>query len=86
MAMIRLASVPVHVRTSIFDGRPTAVALGSERLPVVSVARIRHEASAYPAATGPRTLFEVETPKVRLALSFAHRTRRWTLEGLDRAA
>jgi hypothetical protein len=86
MTMIRLASVPVHVRTNLLDGRPTAVDLGSERLPVVSVARIRHEDSAYPAATGPRTLFEVETPKVRLALSFAHRTRRWTLEGLDRAA
>ena len=86
MAMIRVASVPVHVSTDLFDGRPTAVDLGSERLPVLSLARVRHEDSAYPASTGPRTLFEVETPKVRLALSFAHRTRRWTLEGLDQAA
>jgi len=35
---------------------------------------------------GPRTIFEVETPKVRLALSFAHRSRQWTIEGLDEAA
>ena len=86
MAMIRVASVPVHVRTDFLHGRPTAVDLGSERLPVLSLARVRHEDSAYPASIGPRTLFEVDTPKVRLALSFAHRTRRWTLEGLDRAA
>jgi hypothetical protein len=86
MAMIRVASVPIHVSTNLLDGRPTAVELGAERLPVVALARVRLETSAYPASTGPRTLFEVETPKVRLALSFAHRTRRWTLEGLDRAA
>jgi hypothetical protein len=86
MAMIRVASVPVRVSTNLFDGRPTAVDLGTERLPVVNLSRVRHEAFAYPAAIGPRTLFEVDTPKVRLALSFAHRTRRWTLEGLDRAA
>ena len=41
MAMIRVASVPVHVSTDLFDGRPTAVDLGSERLPVLSLARSR---------------------------------------------
>lgn len=86
MAMIQVPAVPVHVTTDLIHGRPTAVTLGAERLPVVALARVRTETAAYPAATGPRTVFEVETPKARLALSFGHRTRRWTLEGLDRAA
>ena len=42
-------------------------------------------ASAYPAITGPRTLFEVDTASFRLALTFRHRSRRWTIDGLDEA-
>jgi hypothetical protein len=34
-------------------------------------------------AAGPRTVFEVDTPRARLALTFEHRTRRWTIDGLD---
>ena len=45
--------------------------------------RIREEAAAYPVITGPRTLFEVETPRARLALTFQHRSRRWTVTALD---
>jgi hypothetical protein len=86
MAMTRVGSVPVDVRTDWFDGRPREVRWGVERLPVTSLAAVRHEDSAYPVEVGPRTVFEVETPGARLALSFAHRTRRWTIEGLDRAA
>jgi hypothetical protein len=86
MAMIRVESVPVRVRTTWFDGRPREVAWGAYRLPVTALAAVRHEDSAYPVAVGPRTIFEVETPKVRLALSFAHRSRQWTIEGLDEAA
>jgi hypothetical protein len=33
--------------------------------------------------TGPRTLFEVETPRARLALTYMHRSRRWTITALD---
>ena len=47
---------------------------------------IRDERSAYPAITGPRTLFEVETPGVRLALTYLHRSKRWTIDGLDELA
>jgi hypothetical protein len=85
MAMIRVAPVQVHVRTNWFDGRPTEVTWGDRRLPVVTVAAVREESSAYPVVLGPRTVFEVETPAARLTLSFRHRTRRWSLEGLDEA-
>lgn len=83
MAMIRVEPVEVRVRTDWFDGRPTEITWGSERLPVTRLAAVRHEASAYPRAIGPRTVFEVQTSRARLALSFQHRTRRWTIEGLD---
>ena len=47
------------------------------------LAAIREEAAAYPVVTGPRTLFEVETPRARLALTYMHRSRRWTITALD---
>ena len=39
--------------------------------------------AAYPVVTGPRTLFEVETPRYRLALTYMQRSRRWTITALD---
>jgi hypothetical protein len=86
MAMNRVDPVVVSVRADWFDGRPREVRWGDERLPVTGVAAVRDERSAYPIEIGPRTVFEVETPKARLALSFRHRSRTWTIEGLDRAA
>ena len=83
MAMIRVEPVPVRVRTDWFDGRPREITWGAERLPVVGVAAVRHETSAYDIAVGPRTLFEVDTPRARVKLTFGHRTRRWTIDGLD---
>jgi len=47
------------------------------------LAAVREEAAAYPVVTGPRTLFEVETPRARLALTYMHRSRRWTITALD---
>ena len=47
---------------------------------------VRDETSAYPVATGPRIVFEVETPSARLTLSYRPRGRRWAVEGMDRAA
>jgi hypothetical protein len=44
---------------------------------------VRDESSAYPAITGPRTVFEVDTPSLRISLTFQHRSRRWAIEGLD---
>ena len=83
MAFIRVEPLPVHVRTDWFSGRPREVTLGADRLPITRLAVIREEAAAYPVITGPRTLFEVETPRARLALTYQHRSKRWTVTALD---
>jgi hypothetical protein len=83
MAMTRMEPTVVQVRTDWIDGRPREIRWGDERLPVWALAAVRHEDSAYPIASGPRTVFEVVTPRARMALSFAHRSRRWTIEGVD---
>jgi hypothetical protein len=85
MAMIMVDPVKVTVRTDWFDGRPTEIGWGERRLPVLGVAAVRDESSAYPVVTGPRTLFEVDTAVARVTLSYRHRTRRWTIEGVDEA-
>ena len=83
MAMVRVAPVPVQVRTHWLNGLPQEITWGEDRLPVVRLVAVRDERSAYPAITGPRTLFEVDTPTLRLALTYAHRSRRWTIDALD---
>ena len=83
MAMVRVAPVKVQVRTDWFSGTPKEITWGEERLPVTRLVAIRDERSAYPAITGPRTLFEVDTPGARLALTYMHRSRRWTITALD---
>jgi len=85
MAMVRVAPVNVQVRTNWFDGRPREISWGDNTLPVIAVAAVRDESAAYPVVVGPRTVFEVETPAARLTLSYRHRTRRWSIEGLDEA-
>jgi hypothetical protein len=85
MAFIRVEPVEVQVRTNWFSGRPREITWGAERLPVTRLAVVREEAAAYPVITGPRTLFEVDTPRARLSLTFQHRSRRWTVTGLDNA-
>lgn len=86
MAMVRVAPVNVQVRTDWFSGTPREITWGEDRLLVTKLVAVRDESSAYPAITGPRTLFEVDTPTLRLALTYQHRSRRWTIEGLDQAA
>ncbi len=83
MAFIRVEPVQVHVRTDWFSGRPREITWGDERLPITHLAALREEAAAYPVITGPRTLFEVETPRLRLSLTFQHRSRRWTVTAVD---
>jgi hypothetical protein len=83
MAMIRVEPVEVHVRTGWFDGTPREITWGEERLPVTRLAAVREEAAAFPVITGPRTMFEVETPRARLSLTYQHRSRRWTITALD---
>jgi len=85
MAMIRVEPTVVQVRTNWLDGRPTEVTWRDEVLPVTKVSAVRHEDAAYPVVTGPRTVFEVTTPRAKLSLSFRHRSRRWTVEALEEA-
>ena len=82
MALIRVSPLDVDVRCDWFTGRPRSIRLADEKLPVLAVARVRQESAAYPAATGPRTSFEVQTPAARLVISFLHRGRRWVVDGL----
>ena len=86
MAMIRVAPVDVDARTNWFDGAPRQINWGERRLPVTSLVRVRDETAAFPAIVGPRTVFEVQTPIALLTLAYRHRTRRWTIEGLDEVA
>jgi hypothetical protein len=83
MAFIRVEPVEVRVRTDWFSGRPREITWRDQRLPVTRLAAVREEAAAYPVISGPRTLFEVETPSARLNLTYQHRSRRWIVTGLD---
>lgn len=83
MAMVRVTPVTVQVRTDWFDGVPREITWGDDRLPVTRLVAVRDESSAFPAITGPRTMFEVDTPLARLSLTYHHRSRRWAIEGLD---
>jgi hypothetical protein len=83
MAMVRVEPVEVRVRADWFDGRPREVTLDGRKMRVLEVVGVRDESAAFPVVTGPRTLFEVETADARLQLSFRHRSRRWTVEGME---
>jgi hypothetical protein len=83
MALVRMEPVSVRVRTDWFDGTPREITWNSVRFPVVRLTAVRREDSAYRIDVGPRTVFEVETPGARLALSYAHRSRRWSVDGID---
>jgi hypothetical protein len=82
MAIVRMEPVYVRVRADWFDGTPREITWGRIRLPVKRLTAVRREHSAYRIDVGPRTVFEVETPGARLALSFQHRSRRWTVDGV----
>ncbi len=82
MALIRVSPLAIDVRCDWFTGRPRSIRLADERLPVLSVSRVRTESAAYPAQTGPSTSFEVETPTARMVIRFLHRGRRWVVDGL----
>ena len=83
MAFIRVEPVEVRVRTDWFSGRPREVTWRDHRLRITRLAAVREEAAAYPVITGPRTMFEVETARARFALTYQHRSRRWTITALD---
>ncbi|HEX9043522.1 MAG TPA: hypothetical protein VF802_00720 [Candidatus Limnocylindrales bacterium] len=82
--MVRVEPVRVQVRTSWLDGRPTEIVWGPERFRVTRLVGVRQEAAAYDVTVGPRTIFEVEAAGgATLSLSYRHRSRRWTVDGLE---
>ena len=83
MAMVRVDPVRVEVRTDWFEGVPREITWGDERLRVTRVVAVRDERAAYPVVTGPRVVFEVDTPRARVVLSYRHRGRRWAIEGVE---
>ena len=85
MSMIRVSPLEVQVRCDWFDGRPRAIRLAGDELPVLAVTRVRDESAAYPVAVGPRTCFQVVTETATFELVYRHRDRRWIVEGLDPA-
>ena len=85
MAMTRVDPVQVQVRTDWLRGTPKEISWGEHHLPVTALVAVRDESAAFSMAVGPRTVFEVETPLARVTVSYRHWTRRWTLDGLDRA-
>lgn len=85
MAIVRIEPRQVDVHVGWLDGRPRSVVFEDRRVPVVSIAQVRDELAAYPADRGPRRIFDVQTPRARLRLSFERRRRRWLLEGLEAA-
>jgi len=83
MAMLRVAPVQVQVRTDWRHNEPHEITWNEERIPITRLISIRDEQRAYPAITGPRTLYEVDTPTLRLGLTYQHRSRRWTIQSLE---
>jgi hypothetical protein len=83
MAMMEVVAREVRVVCEVLSGRPRAVRVGPDLVPVDAVERIREETAAYPADRGPRTIFIVRTAGTRLRLSYLHRTRRWLMEGIE---
>ncbi len=85
MAIVRVTPTQVDVRCGLFDGRPRAVKVARERVPVIEIEHVRDELAAYPAGRGPRRIFEVLTPDARMRLAYERRHRRWLLEGMEAA-
>ncbi len=83
MAIVRMDPVEVQVKTSWLDGSPKEICWGGVRLPVRRLTAVRRETAAFRASVGPRTVFEVETGDTRLCLTYRHRSRRWTVDGVD---
>ncbi len=83
MAIVRVEPIEIRVRTDWFDGVPRKITWREETLNVTGLAAVRLEDQAYRAEVGPRTVFEVDTPKGRLSLGYEHWSRRWTLDGVD---
>jgi hypothetical protein len=64
-------------------GRPREIRSAGERLAITVLEAVRDETSAYPADTGPRTVFVVRSGVRRYRLVHLLDERRWTIEELS---
>ena len=83
MAIPRVEPVSVQVRTDWLTGRPREIHWGEQVFSITNIAAVRRATAAYPIEVGPSTTFEVDTIGGRLSLTFRHRGRRWTVEGVE---
>lgn len=83
MAMVRISPTEVEVACDSLTGEPRVIRIGEEACPVLEIERVRDESAAYPTLVGPRTLFHLRMADKRLRLSYAHRSRRWLVDGLE---
>lgn len=83
MAMQQIEPVAVGVRAHWRTGVPTALRFAGIERAVTRILAVRREHGVYLAATGPRTLFELETEDAALVVSFARRTGSWRIEAFD---
>ena len=73
------APVTVAVRTDWLNGTPRELTWEGKQVAIRRVLAVRDERNDYPAITGPRTIFEVETDDARFVLSYQHRSKCWTV-------
>jgi len=64
------------------SGQPREIRRDGQRLAITALESVRDETAAYPAATGPRTLFVVRSGRRRYRLVHLVGERRWTVEEL----
>ena len=85
MAMQQMVPVRVEVAAHWRTGVPQAVAFEGISRKVTKILALRRETAAYPSATGPRTLWELETEDAALVVAYLRRQRAWTIVAYDDA-
>lgn len=63
-------------------GRPREIRDSGRRRPITALETVRDETAAYPAGSGPRTVFVVQARDRRYRLIHLRRDRRWLVEDL----
>ena len=86
MALTRITPIEANVRWDRRTGAPSEVRWSHRTVTVTGVAGIRDERAAYPADSGPRVTFLLETTDGQASITFDSRRRRWLVEALDPAA
>jgi hypothetical protein len=83
MSFMQREQGTTSVVMDVESGRPIAIRMGAEDLVVSLIESVRDETFAYPAQSGPRTVFSVRAEGQRFRLVHRHRAREWTVESLD---